>query len=109
MKDSNALAGEYVTTEQHKPVVVDVRMKKWKEKRTAGPKKIKWWKCKDDIMVQYRERVRRNYDELDAGMVTMEGKWRQYEDTFVVEAEDLCSRTSGKGDIPTSRNQGWWT
>ena len=28
-----SVAGEYVTT-QHKPVVFEVRMKKWKEKRT---------------------------------------------------------------------------
>ena len=27
-------------------------MKKWNEKRTMGPKNIKWWKCKDDLMVQ---------------------------------------------------------
>ena len=33
VKDCKALAGEYVTT-QHKPVVFEVRMKKWKEKRT---------------------------------------------------------------------------
>ena len=39
VKDCKALAGEYVTT-QHKPVVFEVRMKKWKEKRTMGPKNI---------------------------------------------------------------------
>ena len=41
VKDCKALAGEYVTT-QHKPVVFEVRMKKWKEKRTMGPDNIKW-------------------------------------------------------------------
>ena len=50
VKDCNALAGEYVTT-HHKPV----RMKKWKEKRTMGPKNIKWWKCKDEMNVKFRE------------------------------------------------------
>ena len=50
MKDCKALAGEYVTT-QHRPVVFEVRMKKWKEKRTMGPNIIKWWKCKDEMMV----------------------------------------------------------
>ena len=39
VKDCKALAGEYVTT-QHKPVVFEVRMKKWKEKRTMGPNNI---------------------------------------------------------------------
>ena len=33
VKDCKALAGEYVTT-QHTPVVFEVRMKKWKGKRT---------------------------------------------------------------------------
>ena len=40
VKDCKALPGEYVTT-QHKPVVFEVRMKKWKEKRTMGSKHIK--------------------------------------------------------------------
>ena len=57
VKDCKALAGECVTT-QHKPVVFEVRTKKWKEKRTMGPKNIRWWKCKDEMMVEYRERVR---------------------------------------------------
>ena len=39
VKDCKALAGEYVTT-QHKPVVFEVRMKKWEDKRTMGPKNI---------------------------------------------------------------------
>ena len=33
------LVGDYVTT-QHKPVVFEVRVKKWKEKRTMGPTNI---------------------------------------------------------------------
>ena len=40
VKDCKALAGEYVIT-QHKPVVFEIRMKKWKEKRTMGPTNIK--------------------------------------------------------------------
>ena len=84
-------------------------MKKWKEKRTMGPKNIKWWKCKDEMMVEYREKVRRKYEELDAEKGTVEGEWRQYKDAFVGVAEELCGRTSGKGGTPRSRNQGWWT
>ena len=71
VKDCKALAGEYVIT-QHKPVVFEVRMKKWKEKRAMGPNNIKWWKCKDEMMVEYRERVRRKYDELDTEKGTVE-------------------------------------
>ena len=108
VKDCKALAGEYVTT-QHKPVVFEVRMKKWKEKRTMGPNNNKWWKCKDEMMVEYRKRVGRKYEELDTEKGTVAGEWRQYKDAFVGVAEELCGRTSGKGGTPRSRNQGWWT
>ena len=65
VKDCKALSGEYVTT-HHKRIVFEVRRKKWKEKRTMGPHNIKWWKCKDDMMVECRERVRSKYEDLDA-------------------------------------------
>ena len=71
-------------------------MKKWKEKRTMGPKNIKWWRCKDEMMVEYRERVRRKYEELDAEKGTVKGEWRKYKDAFVGVAEELCGRTSGE-------------
>ena len=74
-----------------------------------GPNNIKWWKCKDDMMVEYRERVRRKYEELDAEKGTLEGEWRKYKDAFDWVAEELCGRTSGKGGTSGSRNQGWWT
>ena len=108
VKDCKALAGEHVTT-QHKPVVFEIRMKKWKEKRTMGPKNSKWWKCKDEKMAEYRKRVRRKYEELDLEKGTVEGEWRQYKNAFVGVAEELCGRKSGKGGTPRSRNQGWWT
>ena len=110
VKDCRALAGEYATT-QHKPVFFEVRMKKWKEKRTMGPKNFKWWTCKDEIMVEYRERVsrKRKYEELDAEKGTVEGEWRLYKDASVGVADELCGRTSGKWGTPRSRNQGWWT
>ena len=74
-----------------------------------GPNNIKLWKCKDDMPVEYRERVKRKYEELDAEKGTVEGEWRQYKDAFVEVAEELYGRTSGKGGTPRSRNQGWWT
>ena len=73
------------------------------------PKNIKWWKSKGEMTVEYRERVRRKYEELYAEIGTVEGEWRHYKDEFVGVAEELCGRTSGKGGTPRSRNQGWWT
>ena len=85
-------------------------MKKCKEKRAIGPKHIKWWKRNAEMMIEYRERVRRKYEELDAEKGTVESEWRQYKDAFVWVADELCGRTTGKaGGIPRSRNQGWWT
>ena len=52
------------------------------------------------MTVEYRERVRRKYEELDAEKGTVEGEWRQYKDAFVEVAEELCGRTSGKGAAP---------
>ena len=53
-----------------------------------GPNNIKLWKCKDDMTVEYMERVRRKSEELDAEKGTVEGEWRQYKDTFVGVAEE---------------------
>ena len=48
------------------------------------------------MMVEYRERVRRKYEELDAERGSVEDEWRPYKDAFVGVAEELCGRTSGK-------------
>ena len=61
------------------------------------------------MTVEYGERVRRKYEELDAEKGTVKGEWRKYKDAFIGVAEELCGRTSGKGGTPRSRNQGWWT
>ena len=61
-----------------------------------GPKNNKWWKCKDGMMVEYRERVMREHEDLDAENGTVEGEWMQYKDVFVGVAEELCGRTSGE-------------
>ena len=61
-----------------------------------GPTNIKWWKCKDEMMVEYRERVRRKYGDLDAEKGTVECEWRPYNDAVVGVAEELCGRTSGE-------------
>ena len=108
VKECKALLGEYVTTE-HRQIVFEVCIKQCKEKRTMGPTNIKWWKCKDEMMVECRERVRRKYEDLDAEKGTVEGERRQYKDAFIGVAEELCGRTSGKGGTPRSRNQGWGT
>ena len=34
------------------------------------------------MMVEYMERIRRKYEELDAEKGTVEGEWRKYKDAF---------------------------
>ena len=32
----------------------------------------------------------------------------KYKEAFVGGTEELCGRTSGKGGVSRSNNQGWW-
>ncbi len=48
------------------------------------------------MMVEYRERVRRKYEEPYAEKGTVDGEWMQYKDAFVGVAEELCGKASGK-------------
>ena len=52
------MAGEHVTT-QHKPVVFVVYMQKKKQTKAMGRMTtgVWWWMCKDDVAVEYKERV----------------------------------------------------
>ena len=96
IKDYKAVAGEHVTT-QHKPVVFVVRMQKKKQTKTVGRRTIKWWRCKDDVAVEYKERVTVKYEELSEEVGGLEEEWKRYKEAFVGAAEELCGRTSGKG------------
>ncbi len=106
IKYCKAIAWEYVTT-QHKPVVFIVRMQKTRKIRMQGRKTIKWWKCTEGMIDEYKERVKIKYEELDTEVEAVEEEWKKYKDSFVGVAEEMCGRTSGKGG--RSKNQEWWT
>ena len=72
-------------------------MNKWEEKRTMGPKHIKCWKCKDDMLVEY--------EELDAEKGTVDGEWRQYKDAFDGWRRSCVVERREKGGTPRCRNQ----
>ena len=108
IKDCKAVAGEHVTT-QHKPVVFVVRMQKKKQTKSVGRRTIKWWRCKDEVAVEHKERMTVKYDELSEEVGGLEEEWKKYKEAFVGAAEELCGRTSGKGGMSRSSNQGWWT
>ena len=106
IKYCKAIAGEYVTM-QHKPVVFIVRMKMTRKSRTQGRKTIKWWKCTEGMIDEYKERVNIKYEELDLEVEAVEEEWKKYKNSFVGVAEEMSGRTSGKGG--RSNNQEWWT
>ena len=44
-------------------MVFVVRMQKKKQAKTVGRRTIKWWRCKDDVAVDCKERVTVKYEE----------------------------------------------
>ena len=71
IKDCKAVAGEHVTT-QHKPVVFVVCMQKKKQTKTVCRWTIKWWRCKDNVAVEYKERMTVKYEELSEEVCGLE-------------------------------------
>ena len=59
------MAGGHVTT-QHKPV---------KQTNTVDHKTIKWWRCKDNVAVVYKDQVTVRYEEFSEEV----GVWRTNE------------------------------
>ena len=49
------------------------------------------------------------YKELSEEVGGLEEEWKKYKEAFVGAAEELRGRTSGKGEVSRSSNQGWWT
>ena len=107
IKDCKAIAGEHTTT-QHKPVVFVVRMKRTTPNKIVGRKTLKWWKCRDGVATEYRQRVKEKYEELGEEADNVEEEWKKYQDAFVGNAEELCGRSTGMGG-KARKNQEWWT
>ena len=61
---ANIVDKHVLTTTQHKPVVFVVHMQKKKQTKTVGRRTIKWWRSKDDVAVEYKERMTVKYEEL---------------------------------------------
>ena len=69
-----------------------------------GRKSIKWWKCTEGMINEYKDILKIKYEELDTEVEAVEAEWKKYKDYFVGVAEEMCGRTSGR-----SKNQEWWT
>ena len=51
-----------------------------------------WWRCEDDVVVEYNEEVRVRYEELSEEVGGLEEKWKMYKEAFVGAAEELCGK-----------------
>ena len=68
VRDCKAVVGEHVTT-QRKPVVFMVWMEKRREVKSRGRKIIRWRKCRGNVIIEYKERMRARYDQLNEEVV----------------------------------------
>ena len=75
VKDCKAVAGEHVTT-QHKPVVFVLWMEKRREVKSRGEKIIRWGKCRGTVAVEYKERLRAKYEQLNEESEGLEEEWK---------------------------------
>ena len=90
--DCKAVAGEHISRRRNK-----LRL---------SCRTIKWWRCKDNVAVEYKERVTVKYEELSEEVGGLEEEWKKYKKPFVGAVEELCGGTSGKGGMSRSSNQG---
>ena len=67
-----------------------------RKSRMQGRKMIRWWKCTEGMIDEYKERVKIKYEELDTEVEAVEEEWKKYKHSFVEVAEEMCGRTSGK-------------
>ena len=42
----------------------------------VGRRTIKWWRCKDEVAVEYKERVTAKYEELSEEVGGLEEDWK---------------------------------
>ena len=96
IKDCKAVAGERVTT-QHKPVVFVVRILKKNQAKTVGRRTIKWWRCKDDVAVEYKDRVTVRYEEFSEEIGGLQDEWKQIQRSICGSCREAIWKNIGKG------------
>ena len=75
VKNCKAVAGEHVTT-QHKPVVFVVWMEKRREVKSKG-QNIMWGKCRGNVVIEFKQRMRARYDQLNEEVEGLEEEWKK--------------------------------
>ena len=101
-RNCKVLPSEAITT-QHRILIADQVVKKTRQRRAAGRKRIRWWKLKDE---KTKEKFRRNLVERlssigEATTENVEQWWDEIAEQIKKCGEELCGRSTGK------KNQGW--
>ena len=94
-------------TTQHRLLIADLVVKKTRQRRAAGRKRIIWWKLKDE---ESKEKFRRNLVERlsnidEATTENVEQWWEEIAEQIKKCGEELCGRSTGK---KIAGLESWW-
>lgn len=102
--DCKVIPGE-ATTEQHKLLVMDIRLQEDKRKKlNQGQRKVRWWRLKDENIKLFVDKVVKEADwtmEDDANKT-----WIKMRDCISRVAKDILGESSGK--IIVKKDTTWW-
>ena len=116
VKDCKAVAGEHVTT-QHPLVVFVVCIERRKDIKRSGWKMFQWGKWSGNAVMEYKERMRARYDQLEEAEGLEEwkkksrrwsagvGRWRRYDAGEGVRWSRCCD--AGEGVMWRLMRCGW--
>ena len=90
-------------------LIADLVVKKTRQRRAAGRKRLRWWKLKDE---ETKEKFRRNLVERlsnidEATTANVEQWWEEIAQQIKKCGEELCGRSTGKRK-KTGLESWWW-
>ena len=105
-RNCKVLPSEAITT-QHRILIADLVVKKTRQRRAAGRKRIRWWILNDE---ETKEKFRRNLVERlsnidEATTENVEQWWEEITEQIKKCGEELCGRSTGKKKAGL---ESWW-
>ena len=96
-RNCQVLPSEAITT-QHRTLIAYLVVKKTRQMRAAGRKRLRWWKLKDE---ETKEKFRRNLVERlsnidEATTENVEQWWGEIAEQIKKYGEEICGRSTGK-------------
>ena len=105
-RNCKVLPSEAITT-QHRILIADLVVKKTRQRRAAGRKRIRWWKLKDEESKEKfrRELVERLSNIDEATTENVEQWWEEIAEQILKCGEELYGRSTGKKKAGL---ESWW-